>query len=158
MTMLSDSSDAAMSVSLTTLPRRIRRSTSFMLLFMLATAFSHSATLFESPARGVPLIELFTSEGCNSCPEADAWLSSLASNDGLWSEFVPVAFHVTYWDSLGWSDRFAQAAFDSLHTSTAARAGTAVYTPGVFVEGEEWRSWRRAPRGYSELPEDAPVY
>ncbi len=120
---------------------------------LLVPVFCHGAALFESPERAVPLIELFTSEGCNSCPPADAWLSSLASADGLWSEFVPVAFHVTYWDSLGWSDRFAQKAFDSLQATTAASAGTEVYTPGVFVGGEEWRSWRNAPHRYNELPE-----
>lgn len=102
-------------------------------------------TVFESPKESVPLIELFTSEGCNSCPPADAWLSSLRTSEGLWSRFVPVAFHVTYWDSLGWRDRFGQPEFDALHEETATRAKAQVYTPGVFVAGREWSTWRRAP-------------
>ncbi len=112
---------------------------------LLASGFARSETVFESPKEAVQLIELFTSEGCNSCPPADAWLSSLRTSDGLWSRYVPVAFHVTYWDSLGWRDRFGQQAFDSLHETTAARANAPVYTPGVFVAGKEWRSWRHAP-------------
>ena len=112
---------------------------------LLASGLARSETVFESPNEAVRLIQLFTSEGCNSCPPADAWLSSLRTSDGLWSRYVPVAFHVTYWDSLGWRDRFGQQAFDSLHETTAARANAPVYTPGVFVAGKEWRSWRRAP-------------
>jgi hypothetical protein len=112
---------------------------------------SHGAVSFESPQRAVALIELFTSEGCNSCPPADAWLSSLRAEEGLWSQYVPVAFHVTYWDSLGWRDRFGQREFDMLHSTTAAHARVPVYTPGVFVAGEEWRAWRRSPHGYEHL-------
>jgi len=112
----------------------------------------HADFAIESPARSVPLIELFTSEGCSSCPPAEAWLSDLRASDGLWSRFVPIAFHVTYWDSLGWRDRFAQSAFDSLQTAVARRAGTSVYTPGVFVAGREWRSWRRDRNAFEQLP------
>ena len=59
--------------------------------------------MFESGAEQVALIELYTSEGCHSCPPADRWLSTLKSDDGLWQEFVPVAFHVDYWDYIGLS-------------------------------------------------------
>jgi hypothetical protein len=116
-----------------------------VLPLLLASSLGRSETVFESPAESVRLIELFTSEGCNSCPPVDAWLSGLRTSDGLWSRYVPVAFHVTYWDSLGWSDRFGQQKFDALHESTAAHAMAPVYTPGVFVSGREWRAWRRAP-------------
>jgi len=112
---------------------------------LFASSFGYGETVFESSNESVPLIELFTSEGCNSCPPADAWLSSLRTSDGLWSRYVPVAFHVTYWDSLGWRDRFGQQKFDTLHETTAAHANAPVYTPGVFVAGREWRVWRRAP-------------
>ena len=80
-------------------------------------------------------------------------MSSLRTSDGLWSRYVPVAFHVTYWDSLGWSDRFGQKKFDTLHETTAAHAKAPVYTPGVFVAGQEWRAWRRAPLAIDAPPD-----
>jgi hypothetical protein len=110
--------------------------------------------IFESSQRGVTLIELYTSEGCSSCPPADDWLSSLADAKGLWTQFVPVAFHVTYWDYLGWGDRFARASFDARHRQRAADAGAGVYTPGVFARGQEWRNWRRASGAFASLPAD----
>jgi hypothetical protein len=92
----------------------------------------------------VPLIELFTSEGCSSCPPADRWLSSLKSDAGLWTDFVPVAFHVDYWDAIGWPDRFADPQFGQrqrrYHSESVVRG---VYTPGVIAGGQEWHGWRR---------------
>ncbi len=124
-----------------------------VLSLLFASTSGYGETVFESPKESVRLVELFTSEGCNSCPPADAWLSSLRASDGLWSRVVPVAFHVTYWDSLGWHDRFGQQAFDKLHETTAAHANAPVYTPGVFVAGKEWRSWRRAPLEIAAAPD-----
>ena len=123
------------------------------LALLFAFTLAHGETVFESPKEPVRLIELFTSEGCNSCPPADAWLSSLRTSDGLWSRYVPVAFHVTYWDSLGWADRFGQKKFDTLHETTAANANAPVYTPGVFVAGQEWRAWRRTPLAIEGQPD-----
>lgn len=90
-----------------------------------------------------PLVELYTSEGCSSCPPADRWLGQLGEADGLWKRYVPLAFHVTYWDYLGWRDRFAQPGFDARQRALAQRANSGVYTPGVFLQGREWRNWRR---------------
>ncbi len=102
-----------------------------------------ATTVFSSGEKRVALIELFTSEGCSSCPPADRWLSGLATDDGLWTRFVPVAFHVDYWDYIGWKDRFAQAEF-SARQREYAELGAApfVYTPGVFYHGKDWRGWR----------------
>ena len=63
--------------------------------------------VFESGPQKTHLIELFTSQGCSSCPPAEAWLSKLKSEPRLWKDFVPLAFHVDYWDRLGWRDPFA---------------------------------------------------
>jgi len=63
---------------------------------------------FTSGPEHVALIELYTSEGCSSCPPAERWRGSLRGEEGLWSRFVPVAFHVDYWISLGWADRFSE--------------------------------------------------
>src|SRR5437763_11956930 len=61
---------------------------------------------FQSGPKKVQLLELFTSEGCSSCPPAEASLSRLVGDSRLWRDFVPVAFHVDYWDRLGWKDPF----------------------------------------------------
>jgi hypothetical protein len=110
---------------------------------LLWAAASPAAPLFLStgPAR-VPLIELFTSQGCSSCPPADAWLSGLARRQGLWHDFVPVAWHVDYWNSLGWKDRFSRPAYSRRQRDYRAHGAVrVVYTPGVFAAGKEWRNW-----------------
>ena len=100
------------------------------------------ATAFESGSTQTTLLELFTSEGCSSCPPAEKWLSSLKSNPDLWKKIVPAAFHVDYWDHLGWRDRFAKPEFTSRQQRYAATwRGDSVYTPGFVVNGKEWRNW-----------------
>jgi len=95
---------------------------------------------FESPDTKVALIELYTSEGCSSCPPAEAWVGALKDNPGLWKRFVPVAFHVDYWNYLGWTDRFALPEFTRRQREYAARWNTGtIYTPGFVLNGEEWR-------------------
>ncbi len=99
-----------------------------------------------STDRRVTLIELYTSEGCSSCPSADRWLSDLKDDVALWRDFVPVAFHVDYWDYIGWSDRFASPAYTARQRQNGARNQMrTIYTPGFFVDGSEWRSWFRKP-------------
>lgn len=98
----------------------------------------------ESPVERVPVLELFTSHGCSSCPPADAWLRSFAERPGLWRELVPLSFHVDYWDGLGWPDRFAAKRYSRRQQAyrAAGRIGS-VYTPGFVVNGREWRGWFR---------------
>jgi uncharacterized protein DUF1223 len=62
---------------------------------------------FQSGDAQTTLLEVDTSEGCSSCPPAEAWFSRLKESPKLWQDFVPVAFHVDYWDYLGWNDPFA---------------------------------------------------
>lgn len=103
------------------------------------------AQTFESEQQATPLLELYTSEGCSSCPPADTWLASLRDSPRLWRDFVPVAFHVDYWNYLGWKDRFSSESFarrQRLYRQQGYTQG--VYTPGVMLGGLEWRSWRRA--------------
>jgi hypothetical protein len=62
---------------------------------------------FVSGESNVSLLELFTSEGCSSCPPAEEWTSQLRQNSLLWNQIVPVAFHVDYWNDLGWRDPYS---------------------------------------------------
>ncbi len=97
---------------------------------------------FQSGAGQTSLVELYSSEGCSSCPPAEAWLSKLKDSPGLWQDFVPVAFHVDYWDYLGWRDPWAQAAFSERQRTYAANWHSEnVYTPGFVLNGAEWREW-----------------
>lgn len=97
---------------------------------------------FASTSTPIVLLELFTSEGCSSCPQADRWLSGLEGDVRLWRELIPVAFHVDYWDYLGWQDPFGAPAHAERQRRYAATAGVSqVYTPGFVVQGREWRGW-----------------
>ncbi|MEO8135024.1 MAG: DUF1223 domain-containing protein [Betaproteobacteria bacterium] len=90
-----------------------------------------------------PVVELYTSEGCDSCPPADRWFSGLKA-EAARGKVVPLAFHVDYWDYLGWKDRFADPAFTARHREAASRGGAKViYTPQVLFDGREFSQWRR---------------
>lgn len=92
------------------------------------------------------LIELYTSEGCSSCPPADQWLGTLADKPGLWKEFVPVEFHVNYWDSLGWKDRLATRDFTAREYAYSSAWGSPnVYTPCFVRNGAEWKPLQGGP-------------
>ena len=98
----------------------------------------------RGPVSRVALIELFTSEGCSSCPPAEKWLNGVESRSDLWSRVVPVAFHVDYWDYIGWPDRFATREHSNRQQAyrNAGHVG-GVYTPGLVLGGREWRGWFR---------------
>jgi hypothetical protein len=129
-------------------------------LFLAAVSTMHQCLLamdgtvtIESPDTKVALIELFTSEGCSSCPRADAWLGALADESGLWKAFVPVAFHVDYWNQLGWPDSFSSAEFTRRQRNYAARwSATTIYTPEFVFNGEEWLPAGSLPAPSMEKP------
>ena len=98
---------------------------------------------FHSSARQTALLELYTSEGCSSCPPAETWLSRFVESPRLWQDFVPVAFHVDYWDYLGWRDPWGSAQFsERQHNYGAAWHSRKIYTPEFVLNGKEWRNWR----------------
>lgn len=112
----------------------------FFLLCSGTTAVLATELTFQSGPRQTLMIELYTSEGCNSCPPAESFLNSFVADKQLWQTYIPLAFHVDYWDYLGWRDKFATPA----NTQRQQRYGKAlqsptIYTPEFFVNGKEWR-------------------
>ncbi len=124
----------------------------FLTLIALPGITESANRRFESPSARVDLVELYTSEGCSSCAPADRWLSRFAGSPELWKRHVPVAFHVDYWDYIGWKDRFAKPEFSDRQRSIARSDSAQVYTPAVFLNGREWRGLFEGKR----LPNSAP--
>jgi len=108
--------------------------------------------VFESGPQRVHLVELFTSQGCSSCPAAEEWLSKLKNEPGLWKDFVPMAFHVDYWDRLGWRDPFSAKEWtERQNRYSDAWKRDSVYTPGLVQDGRELFQ-RRVPAASKEKP------
>jgi len=125
----------------------IYRKNIMKLLFTLLVLSSFLANAYEfeleSTDTQTQIIELYTSEGCSSCPPADRWLSKLKQSKDLWSAYIPMAFHVDYWDYIGWKDKLALA--NNSHRQQLHRIFNnipTVYTPGILKAGKEWRNWR----------------
>ena len=96
----------------------------------------------SSGANAPVVVELYTSEGCSSCPPADKWLSTLKGRPDV----LALAFHVNYWDRLGWPDRFASPETTARQHQLAQLAGSRqVYTPQVVAAGRDWRVWPKLP-------------
>lgn len=103
----------------------------------LAGAQSCPATTVQSGAAVPRVVELYTSEGCSSCPPADRWLSGLKGEPGV----IAAAFHVDYWNGLGWPDRFSSPAFTERQKQGVGVNGARyAYTPQIVVNGRDWRS------------------
>jgi len=116
----------------------------------VATAFALAAPARAAmPACGarsgptVPaVVELYTSEGCSSCPPAERWLGALNGHEGV----VALAFHVDYWDYLGWKDRFAQPLFTQRQNASQRSSGARfAYTPQVILDGRDQPGWNTLP-------------
>jgi hypothetical protein len=91
----------------------------------------------KSGAQTVPLLELYTSEGCSSCPPADKWMSGIKAGN-----VTPLAFHVDYWDYIGWKDKFSKAEYSDRQRKVAAFGGAGfVYTPQFVMSGRDFKGW-----------------
>jgi hypothetical protein len=96
----------------------------------------------HSPKNRVAVLELYTSEGCSSCPPADRFLSALKDAGISDRQLIPMAFHVTYWDHIGWRDRFAKKQYDQRQRSLARKnRQNSVYTPQFVLVGDDYRSY-----------------
>jgi hypothetical protein len=121
----------------------------------IGTILALSATLLAGAARAADpacsaytgphttaLVELYTSEGCDTCPPADQWLSSLFSRGFRPDQVVPLSLHVDYWDYIGWKDPYAKGEFSVRQRKLAAmRRPVIVYTPQVLLQGQDFRRW-----------------
>lgn len=113
---------------------------------------------FSSGHQQVALLELYTSEGCSSCPPADAWLGKLVDDPQLWQKIVPVAFHVDYWNYLGWKDPFSRPENSQRQRRHKTEGGVkSVYTPGFVHNGSEWRGWFSGKSLPSKTSSDRPT-
>jgi len=103
-------------------------------------AFAGEPIVVSSGDKQTAVVELYTSEGCSSCPPADRWLSRLVKIPKGEIDVLALAFHVDYWDYLGWKDRFASADYTSRQRQLGANnLQRTIYTPEFFVNGMEAR-------------------
>ncbi|MDB5807177.1 MAG: hypothetical protein JWN73_4499 [Betaproteobacteria bacterium] len=101
---------------------------------------TYAATCEKTSGPGTAaVLELYTSEGCSSCPPADKWLSGVShASDAV----VPLGFHVDYWDYIGWKDEFGRAAYSARQKEVASWGKSRViYTPQVVLNGRDYREW-----------------
>ena len=94
----------------------------------------------ESGPNTTALVELYTSEGCDSCPPADKWVSGLPARKLGTERLIPLAFHVDYWNYIGWIDPFSQARFSDRQRQQSRRRGASfVFTPQLLLNGRDFR-------------------
>ncbi len=107
---------------------------------LLAFTAAAAECAVTSGTQRVAVLELFTSEGCDSCPPADKWVSELPARKLDVDRVIPLAFHVDYWNQLGWIDPFSQAAFSDRQRQHSQRRGvTFVVTPQLLLNGQDYR-------------------
>lgn len=108
------------------------RSSILAAIFGLAGLYASVAPAVSGPSKPVVLVELYTSQGCSSCPPADEMIAELALRDDV----LPLALHVDYWDYIGWADSFADPKYTARQKAYARMAHSAsVYTPQLVIEG-----------------------
>lgn len=111
-------------------------------LVALTAGQAIAACTAVSPKHTIAVAELYTSEGCDSCPPADRWMSGLAARGLTTDKVIPLGLHVDYWDYIGWKDIYAKPAFTARQRAQARLANsTVVYTPQVMLQGRDFRAW-----------------
>jgi hypothetical protein len=133
------------------MPRSSRHAFVPLLLAIATTAHAAEPCKANSGTHVLPLVELYTAEGCNDCPPADRWLSELSRTTQP-TQAALLAFHVDYWDEFGWPDRFADHAYSQrqdLRITLAKKKVT--YTPQVMVGKDVMLKWSDGSRLRSVL-------
>lgn len=120
-----------------------------ILILLFAGSSPSAGELVLSSGNGQKvLLELYTSEGCSSCPPMERYINNFKSHAALWESYIPVAFHVDYWNYIGWEDRFASSDFAQRQRQHAREGNVrSVYTPALIVNGKGWR-----PSHFNQLP------
>ena len=114
----------------------------YLCLGITPQAFSDTTIQLSSGNRQVSLLEVYSSQGCSSCPPAERWISQLKKDPRLWKRFIPLVFHVDYWDDLGWVDAYSSADYSNRQYEHKQQENIrSVYTPGFILAGKEWRQW-----------------
>ena len=120
----------------------VKQAITVLMSSMLLLAHTHTFAQGCSAKTGnqtIPLLELYTSEGCSSCPPADKWISKIKHDK---SKVTPLAFHVDYWDYIGWKDKFSKAEYSDRQRKIAAFGGAGfVYTPQFVFNGRDFKGW-----------------
>ena len=119
----------------------LQRNAIFFGFGLLFSAASQHAVAAECSAKSgittISLLELYTSEGCSSCPPADKWMSGIKTD-----KVTPLAFHVDYWDYIGWKDKYSKAEYSDRQRKIAAFGGAGfVYTPQFVMNGRDFKGW-----------------
>lgn len=125
--------------------------TAFLMGMVLVVPVHAAQCVSESGPGTAALVELYTSEGCSSCPPAERWLGTL-SNRYPGTAVVPLALHVDYWDYIGWKDPYAKREFSLRQRKLSQLQRLAlVYTPQVVLQGRDFRRW--GTRAFDEAVE-----
>ncbi len=110
-----------------------------IIVFLVHFPFLVYGQNFESGPKKVNTLELFSTQSCSSCPPAQKWVSSLKSHPKLWKTFIPIVYHVDYWDYLGWKDPFSKKEFSEMQRKYVAEWSGGPYTPMFVLNGKEYR-------------------
>lgn len=120
-----------------------------VIALVAAIANANAACSASSGAERPHLVELYTSEGCDSCPPAEHWMSTLLKHPDL----IGMEFHVDYWDSTEWRDPFSDHAYTTRQQALAKRGNHGqIYTPQIWLDGHVWSNW---PKGSPPTPVDS---
>ncbi|MBT7609692.1 MAG: DUF1223 domain-containing protein [Bacteriovoracaceae bacterium] len=111
----------------------------FLSLFIQQNLYSFE---INSGINKIQLIELYTSESCSSCPPAEKWINKFESSDKLWKNYVPVEFHVDYWNHLHWVDKYSKKLYSKRQRKYNSRQNKGNFTPQILLNGINYKGWR----------------